>query len=81
MTVEGFEGSLRSFARHRPFQKFWIEFHTGDSIHVVHAEAVRIRGTLALYFATNGRQRVFDGTSVCQLLEEEPEIELLSPDE
>ena len=74
MTPEGFDRALRSFARRSPFAPFWVEFVTGHQIHVVHPEAVHIRGNVVIHIATDGRQRLFDSTSVCQLLEEEPEI-------
>jgi len=42
---------------------------SGDLIEVRHPEAVRFSGDLAGYIDTDGRTRVFDAGSVCQVLE------------
>jgi len=79
MTAESFDRALRSFSHRRPFQSYWIEFQTCDTIFVVHPEAAQIRGNLVIYIATDGRQRLFDSTSVCQLLEKKHEPTIPSP--
>ena len=72
MTLKGFQRALRSFARRSPFLPFQIELVSGSLIRVTHPEAVRIRENVVIHVAPNGRQRLFDFTSVCQLSDEDP---------
>ena len=76
MTAEGFERALRSFARRRPFRSFHIEFVSGTTLPVTHPEAAHIRGNVVLHIATDGRQRLFDCTSVCELIEDVRDLPL-----
>ncbi len=73
MTPKGFQRALRSFASRRPFRHFWIEYASGDRVLVSHPEAALVRGTVVVHTAPNGRQRLFDSSSVCQLLDVESE--------
>jgi hypothetical protein len=72
MTEAGFARALRSFAQRVPFEPYWLEFQSGDRLRISHPEAAQIRGNLVLHVAPNGRQRLFDCESICQLLDEEP---------
>jgi hypothetical protein len=81
MTSKGFERALLSFTRRRPFLPFEIQLITGDQIRIVHPEAVQIRGNIIFHVAPNGRQRLFDSTSVCQLRDDEPDLKLPSMDD
>jgi hypothetical protein len=65
--------ALLSFTRRRPFLPFEMELTSGDKFLVAHPEAVQMRGNLIYYIATTGRQRLFDSSSVCQLLDPRPE--------
>jgi hypothetical protein len=49
-----------------------MEFVSGDRLHIMHPEAAQIRGNVVLHIATTGQQRLFDSTSVCQLIDDEP---------
>jgi hypothetical protein len=69
VTPQGFERALRSFARRRPFLPYSIEFVSGDLLQIAHPEAADIRGNVVLHIAPDGRQRLFDSWSVCQLLD------------
>ena len=69
MTPAGFARALRAFTVRRPFQPFFIEFHSGDRLRIIHPEAVTIRGDVFIYTSPTDRYRLFDGTSVCQLLD------------
>jgi hypothetical protein len=69
MTPAGFARALRSFAERRPFQRFLIEFHSGDRIPIGHPEAAAIRTDVVIYRSPAMHFRLFDSTSVCQLLD------------
>ena len=57
----------------RPFQPYLIQFHSGDQVLVRHPEAVNFRGELVYHVSPSERYRLFDTTSVCQLLDVENE--------
>ncbi len=69
MTPAGLRRALRAFAARRPFQSFLIEFHSGDRLRVNHPEAATILGDVVVYKSPRNQYRVFDSTSVCQLLD------------
>lgn len=69
MKAATLERALQAFTRRRPFRPFWLEFHSGDRVKVVHPEVIERSGELFSFRATNGAFRVFAGDSVCQLLE------------
>ena len=71
MTTPNCQRALRAFAGRQPFQRFVIEFMSGDVLVVRHPEAVRFRGDVVVYTSPQGTQRLFDSASVCQLLDEE----------
>jgi hypothetical protein len=68
MTADAFRRALRAFCRHAPLAPFIIEFQTGDSIEITHPEAVMIDRRLAIATQPDRCQRLFDSSSVCQLL-------------
>jgi hypothetical protein len=69
MTTAMLERALRAFNRRRPFRPFFIEFTSGDRVFVTHPEAVGQAQDLFVYRGPDRSQRVFDGPSVCQLLD------------
>ncbi len=75
MTLPGLSLALRAFVSRRPFQSFLIELHSGDRVRVNHPEAATIVGDVVVYKSPRNQYRVFDSTSVCQLLD----IESASP--
>ena len=72
MTPDGFERALRTFSQRRPFRTFWMEFLSGDVIRIAHPEAASVRGNLVVFIETDASHRLFDSSSVCQLLESKP---------
>jgi len=73
MTANDLHLVLRAFCRRRHFRPFWLEFHSGDRVKVVHPEIVERSGNLFGFREPNGAYRVFAADSVCQLLEEPAE--------
>lgn len=69
MTPAGLTLALRAFAARRPFQSFLIELHSGDRVRVNHPEAATIVGDVVVYKSPRNQYRLFDSTSVCQLLD------------
>ena len=69
MTTATLIRALRNFNRRRPFQKYYIEFVSGDRSVVNHPELVRDFGELFLYRGPHRSNRVFDASSVCQLID------------
>lgn len=73
MNEQNLHVALRAFTRRKPFGHFWIEFHSGDRVLVKHPEAAAVRGRLVTFMAPDRQQRLFDSTSVCQLIEKLPD--------
>jgi hypothetical protein len=69
MDEQAFQRSLRAFCRRRPFRPFLIELFSGDRLLVVHPEAVTSFGTLVYFVETDNRARLFQSSSICQLLD------------
>lgn len=69
MTADAFRISLRGFCRQVPLRPFVLEMHTGDQIRISHPEAVRIFGDVVMHTSAGKRSRLFDSTSVLQLVE------------
>jgi hypothetical protein len=69
MTLAGFARALRAFTERRPFRPYMIEFHSGNRVRVSHPEAAAIRGDVTVYRSPANQHRLFDSTSVCQLLD------------
>jgi hypothetical protein len=63
--------SIRAFSKRRPFKPYLIQFHSGDEVLVRHPEAVNFRGELVYHVSPAYDYRLFDTTSVCQLLDTE----------
>ena len=72
MTPDNFRRALRAFTRRQPFRQFVIEFNSGDRLSIVHPECVSLRGEIAYFISPHFQTRLFDSTSVCQLLDLEP---------
>ena len=64
--------ALRPMLSRIPFRPFLIEFMSGSSILVSHPETVVRRGVVFLYRASDSAYRIFNGASVCQLIEVMP---------
>jgi hypothetical protein len=71
MTTETLILAWRSFNQRKPFQRYYVEFVSGDRIVAIHPEAIRDYGDLFLFRAPNRSHRVFDALSVCQILDRE----------
>lgn len=71
MTHTAFEVALRAFQRRHPFAPFLVEFLSGDRVLVRHPEALRLHGAVCLHISPDRRHRLFDSTSVSQLLDVE----------
>jgi hypothetical protein len=69
LTYENCEAALRSFCRRRPFLPFLVELNSGDRLQVNHPEALAWRGHLLYYASPQRKHRLFDGSSVCQVLD------------
>jgi hypothetical protein len=72
MTTENFLVALRAFCRRRRFVPFLLELVTGEPILVRHPEAVSMRRDVVYFRETDGRVRLFDAASVCQLRDPPP---------
>jgi hypothetical protein len=72
MTRANLERGLRAFASRKPFRPFLIEFFTGERLQISHPEAMRFNGDLLVHVAPGILYRVFDSTSVSQLLDVPP---------
>ena len=69
MTLNSFERALRAFTQRKSFRPFLIEFLTGERLEIRHREAVRLSDQLAVYVSPDRTYRLFDYSSVCQLLD------------
>ena len=69
MTADDLQRMFRALAKRRPFRPFLIELKSGDRILVSHPEAVNRYGELFIHRAPDHTQRVFTGSSVCQLVD------------
>ena len=69
MTTDNFALALRAFARRQPFRPFAIEFVTGAKLVIRHPELVFMRHELFVYMDPAYHYRIFDSSSVCQLLD------------
>jgi hypothetical protein len=70
MTTEGLLAAIRAFGKRRPFQPYLIELVSGDRFRVTHPEAVILRGLVFVHVTPTLFHRLFDSTSVSQLLDE-----------
>lgn len=70
MIPQNFAIALRGFQRRKPFLPFLIELLTVERLRVQHPEAVALRGQVAVFVAPDAAVKLFDGASVCQLLDE-----------
>ena len=73
MPLENFVRALQAYCRRMPFQPFRVELVSRDAFMVVHPEALSLRGEVAIYTNRDGRHRLFDSQSVCQLSDSAPE--------
>lgn len=71
MIEEKFAISLNAFLRRRPFRPFVIQFISGEHLKVGHPEVVVIEPSGVVRFNKGRAHRLFDESSVCQLLDEE----------
>jgi len=72
VTHQTFVAAYRGFTRRQRFRPFLIEFVSGDRLLVTNREAVWWRGTALIHTSPQNDYRVFDSSSVCQLLDVEP---------
>jgi len=59
--------------RRRPFRPYLIELVSGDRFRVTHPEAVALREYFFVYMTPQMLYRLFDGSDVCQVLDEDSE--------
>ncbi len=64
MTVERFQ---TAFHRHAPFKPYMVELVSGDRIRVDPAEALALRGGVAVYVSAAGEPVIFDNEGVGQI--------------
>lgn len=69
MPFENFRRCLNAFTRRRPFVPFLLQFEQGETLLIVHPEAIRAHNEVIRLVEPNNRSRLFDAESVCQLLE------------
>jgi len=72
MTLQTIVAAYRGFTRRQRFRPFLIEFVSGDRLLVTNREAVGWREAALIYTGPRNDYRVFDSSSVCQLLDVEP---------
>ena len=69
MIDAAFIRALRGFSRRKPFRAFILEFHTGERLAISHPEAIDVQGDTVVYRGVGGLYRLFDASSVCQLMD------------
>lgn len=71
MTSDALARVLRSLCGRKRFRPFLIDFHSGDRVLVRHPEAVRFldEDQLIIHVDPHVRNRVFESSSVCQVLD------------
>jgi hypothetical protein len=69
MDTKVFQRALQAFTKRRPFKPFVIELASGDRLLVKHPEAVYTSGELIIITEPSRRGRLFQSSSVCQLLD------------
>jgi hypothetical protein len=72
MTPAAFRSALRGFCRRIPFRPFLVSFNDGTQLLVTHPEAIREEGPVFVNLRRGQGYRVFDSTSVCQVLDVMP---------
>jgi len=63
MGSEIFESSILAFKRRKPFHPFTIVTVGGSRHEIDHAEAIIVRGSVALHLAPGNVPVIFDGVS------------------
>ena len=66
MTAENFNEVLTTLRQRKPFQVFTVVLHGGERFEVDFADALVVRGGVAVFLAPRGRPMVFDHDSVLQ---------------
>jgi hypothetical protein len=72
MNEDNLRLALQAFTSRRPFKPFLVELVPGDRVPVAHPEALSWRGTVLYFLAPQDLVRLFDHTSVCQVLDVPP---------
>jgi hypothetical protein len=70
MTPPNFALAVAAFGRRRPFLPFAVELHSGYQVRVHHPEALRLRGTLAIFVTAAGTHVLFDAEAVRRVCDE-----------
>ena len=68
MTFENFLRSWQACIRRRPFRPYRLQFITGETITILHPEAIRLYRQTASLVEPTGQVRLFDAQSICQFL-------------
>ena len=68
MTAENFHEVLLGLRQRKPFQVFTVVLHGGERFEVDYADALVIRGGVAVFLKPGGGPMVFDHDSVLQFL-------------
>ena len=68
MTAENFNEVLTTLRQRKPFQVFTVILHGGERFEVDLADALVIRGGVAVFLRPGGGPMVFDHDSVLQFI-------------
>ena len=66
MDPSNFQRALRAFQRQSPFRPFTVALVNGDRFQVHHSEALVVPDGVAVFFAADGKIRLFDHEGVSQ---------------
>jgi hypothetical protein len=69
MEQQNFINTLRSFYRERPFRQFDVELASGETVRVVHPDAMAFIGQRAIVLTTDGLHHHFDHHGVVRISE------------
>jgi hypothetical protein len=68
MEANNFDRTLGAFKRRQPFQPFTIALVNGDRFEVDHADALVVRGGVAVYISSGGVPVLFDHEGISQFI-------------
>lgn len=72
MITANFERALRTFSLRHPFRPFVVELVTGERLQIANPDLIALFGDMIMFMGSQGRYRLFDASSVCQLLDPLP---------
>ena len=68
MDRDTFSDALRAFKHRTPFQPFTVAMVNGDRFEVDHADALAVRGGIALFAGPGNVPVIFDNEGVSQIM-------------